>query len=129
MERKQWLDVCKGIGIILVVLGHLICYDRFISRWIFAFHMPLFFFCSGVVFKEQDNFLILLKRKVKVILLPYILFYFVGFMFTMLIPTWREEVNVSELLHYLYIGQPEMFHVGQIWFLICLFWVEKCIFF
>ncbi|MFN7716904.1 MAG: acyltransferase family protein [Pseudanabaenaceae cyanobacterium] len=58
--RIEWLDYGKGIGIFLVVLGHTIrgLYDSAnlatpeqfagINSWIYSFHMPLFFFLSGV---------------------------------------------------------------------------------
>ncbi|MEI6430434.1 MAG: acyltransferase family protein [Pseudanabaena sp. ELA607] len=58
--RIDWLDYAKGIGIFLVVLGHVIrgLYDSAnlatpgqfaaIDSWIYSFHMPLFFFLSGL---------------------------------------------------------------------------------
>ena len=45
-KRVQWLDIAKGITIILMVLGHT-SIPRIASNFIFAFHMPLFFFASG----------------------------------------------------------------------------------
>ena len=39
----------KGIGINLVVLGHTTCNVE-LGNWIYHFHMPLFFFLSGVFF-------------------------------------------------------------------------------
>jgi fucose 4-O-acetylase-like acetyltransferase len=59
-ERVAYLDVAKGIGIILVVIGHAIggldsanlISDRsslqFIFYLIYSFHMPLFFFISAL---------------------------------------------------------------------------------
>lgn len=44
--RVEWVDVAKGIGIILVVLGHNQSPD-YIIKFIYSFHMPLFFFLSG----------------------------------------------------------------------------------
>ena len=45
-SRILWIDVAKGITIILVVLGHS-SLPSTISRFIWAFHMPLFFLVSG----------------------------------------------------------------------------------
>lgn len=45
-NRIEWLDLSKGIAIILMVLGHTSLPD-FLSRFIWAFHMPLFFIASG----------------------------------------------------------------------------------
>lgn len=47
-KRVEWIDTAKGIGLILVILGHLKI--DYLSAWIYTFHMPLFFFLSGVVF-------------------------------------------------------------------------------
>ncbi|WP_171960023.1 acyltransferase family protein [Roseobacter denitrificans] len=58
----DWIDIAKGIGIILVVLGHagrglssagLPDADEFLKlldEAIYAFHMPMFFLLSGVTF-------------------------------------------------------------------------------
>jgi len=59
-QRLLWVDVAKGWGIILVVLGHtergLINaglapqggWLESMDAWVYAFHMPLFFFFSGL---------------------------------------------------------------------------------
>ena len=58
--RVMWVDTAKGFGIILVVLGHVLRglvsanvmtwtpTAQFADAWIYAFHMPLFFFLSGL---------------------------------------------------------------------------------
>lgn len=50
MEREKIVDVSKGIGLIFLVAGHLFTYGTLPFRFIFAFHMPLFFLLSGYVF-------------------------------------------------------------------------------
>lgn len=45
-NRNYWLDIAKGIAIILMVIGHTPIPEK-ISHFIFAFHMPLFFIASG----------------------------------------------------------------------------------
>lgn len=50
MKRLKWIDVLKGIGMYLVILGH----THFASRGvIYAFHMPLFFLISGMFFSYK----------------------------------------------------------------------------
>lgn len=41
-HRVHWIDVLKGIGIFLVIMGHTIK-DTYVYNWIYSFHMPLFF--------------------------------------------------------------------------------------
>jgi len=62
--RVQWVDVARGVGIILVVLGHVLrglhdagliadgpAFAR-VDAAIYLFHMPLFFALSGMFFER-----------------------------------------------------------------------------
>lgn len=55
MQRNSVIDIAKGIGIILVILGHLVSYEDYISSYIFSFHMPLFFFITGYLTKDNSD--------------------------------------------------------------------------
>lgn len=54
-SRNHFLDMAKGVAIILVVIGHTIQYrnpdfdNQLWFRVIYSFHMPLFIFLSGAV--------------------------------------------------------------------------------
>lgn len=52
MNRDKTIDVLKGIGIILVVIGHSGC-PNLLKDFIYSFHMPLFFIASGYFFNEN----------------------------------------------------------------------------
>ena len=60
-ERIEWIDFCRGIAIICVVLGHSITkmgdsrIERIINLCIYSFHMPLFFILSCMTFKCSEN--------------------------------------------------------------------------
>ena len=69
-ERIAWVDTAKGIGILLVFLGHLV-EDSWPGMWAYSFHLPLFFFLSGYLFSTKDSFRDFFKKKTKSILLPY----------------------------------------------------------
>ena len=60
MARKVSIDIAKGLGISLVVLGHLIDYFKAdlpgVYPYVYLFHVPLFFFLSGLFFKEDEGF-------------------------------------------------------------------------
>jgi fucose 4-O-acetylase-like acetyltransferase len=54
--RNTTIDIARGIGIILVVLGHnwTVLQDKGeLFRVIYSFHLPLFFFLSGVFLKDS----------------------------------------------------------------------------
>lgn len=46
-KHLNWIDYIKGIGIILVVIGHTTDIGDTWRVWIYTFHMPLFFCISG----------------------------------------------------------------------------------
>lgn len=44
--RIAWIDIVRGIGIFLVIMGHTYRSNQ-VLNWIVSFHMPLFFILSG----------------------------------------------------------------------------------
>lgn len=44
-RRLEWIDVCRELGIILVVLGHA---HPPLHKLIYGFHMPLFSFFQDI---------------------------------------------------------------------------------
>ena len=71
MKRIQQFDIAKGIGIILVVLGHsTIEMGHYL---IYMFHMPLFFYLSGI-FHRYDSFVNQLVNKINRLLVPFVVF-------------------------------------------------------
>ena len=52
MARDLTISVTKAICIILMVVGHSGS-PECLSNFIYLFHMPCFFFCSGFLFKEK----------------------------------------------------------------------------
>ena len=72
-QRLNWIDMAKGYGMLLIIAGHLGDYGayNFIKIWFFSFHVPLFFFLSGFVFKDSDGFSTFLKKKLRSIVVPY----------------------------------------------------------
>lgn len=57
-KRIEYIDLAKGITILLVILGHSIENEKsldFLQGMIFSFHMPLFFILSCMTFKWSGN--------------------------------------------------------------------------
>lgn len=80
--RHRYLDVAKGLGILLVVFGH----NRIVSpdhpqlfAWVFSFHMPLFLFVSGMTYRSGLSIVEMARRRWYTVLQPYF--------FTMLLVT------------------------------------------
>ncbi len=70
--RLPWLDILKGIGIILVLVGHI--YSNDINyNWLYSFHMPLFFLVAGYTYKPKP-ILQDIKHRFQTIVIPYLSF-------------------------------------------------------
>ncbi|WP_418343299.1 acyltransferase family protein [Raoultella ornithinolytica] len=61
--NNNWVNTTKGIGILLVIIGH--TYGGFPSKMIFLFHMPLFFFLSGMLLSERPPIPYFIKKSKK----------------------------------------------------------------
>ncbi|SFC26474.1 acyltransferase family protein [Butyrivibrio sp. YAB3001] len=85
LNRQIYLDIAKGIGIIMVVWAH--AYGP-ITSFIGSFHMPFFFFISGMLYKGYKPVNTYIKGKLKSLLIPFwlynlmfypvFLFFFIG---------------------------------------------------
>lgn len=72
-KRIQWIDIARGIAILLVIIGHSLgnYWPGYLGNFIFVVHMPIFFILSGYLYhlKEETT---LFKSGVKNLLIPYI---------------------------------------------------------
>lgn len=80
IEKKRifYLDIAKGVGVILMVLGHVPDLTTASRQFITSFHMPLFFVISGIIINATEETKkemgIIVKRKLRSIMLPYVVF-------------------------------------------------------
>lgn len=73
-QRISWLDVAKGIVIVLMVIGHTSIPEP-LSKYIWSFHMPFFFVVSGLLYNEQkyQKFIDFFFSRTQSLMIPYIL--------------------------------------------------------
>lgn len=82
MERLVYIDILKGIAIIMVVMGHMFApYTDYlqspVNQMIYSVHMPLFIFLSGFVFhlsQGRKGIRITILKRTLSLLLPFICF-------------------------------------------------------
>lgn len=55
-NRVEYIDAAKGIGIILVIFGHLLSLDSPLSSIIYSFHMPFFFWYLAFLLMQEESF-------------------------------------------------------------------------
>ena len=53
--RDEAIDCTKGLGILAVLAGHILPWGSVPSKLLYVFHMPLFFFLSGLVYKRRSE--------------------------------------------------------------------------
>ena len=130
MCRKNYLDILRGFAIFFVVFGH-VTHIPVLRTYIFGFHIPLFFFISGLLFvpEKYRNFRHFFVKKFKALMLPYCFFYLVTFIYWLLIERQirGEDVSPGSQLLGMFYGTYSlkyMFFNGALWFLPCLFTTE-----
>ena len=130
-KRLEYFDVVKGIGAILVLLGHLqgdqiFSYSPYflpMCEWIFSFHMPLFFIVSGMLIKYRDDiskdYNQTVKKRFKGIMIPYFWFSFF-YMTVVIFALIKGEIAPYTLyLNLFYVFS--MYGMSVLWFLPALF--------
>lgn len=111
--RYKEIDIAKGIGITLVVLGHL---TTPLHDYIYAFHMPLFFVLSGFFFSKNIN----LYKRSRILLCSYLFYYVTALIKSLLLVlVLRKTLSIETI-------NPELIN-GPIWFIMALLWVTVII--
>lgn len=134
-KRIEWIDILKGYGIFLIVLGHTISYcDKLqnVVMYIYSFHVPLFFAVSGYLFIfKSNNFKEFFIQKFKSIMVPYFVFAFLFLIpYFLLGSNIASDLNLTldnnplKMIFGVFYGNGHNFYLKQnspLWFLPCLF--------
>lgn len=72
--RLAFIDIAKGILIILVVMGHIAPGDTALHHYIFWFHMPAFLLISGFFIRSTSVLKEEMEKKLKRLMIPYLFF-------------------------------------------------------
>lgn len=141
--RDSSLDIAKGIGILLVVIGHLHELPLLLVKFIYSFHMPFFFILSGYLYNitkySSLSLYEYIRSKWRKLIIPYFAmalscyFIFIILPNLFLIISGRTESLLSfdkPLLGILYSkGSIDWLpNCSPLWFLTCIF-VTQIIFF
>ncbi len=130
--RADWVDYAKSIGIILVVYGHIArglfhagiempaSLYKLADSVVYSFHMPLFFFLSGLFFYHSfinRGAIGLTLNKVDTIVYPYIVWSILqGSVAALLSNYTNESITLTEVFT---LWVP----IAQFWFLYALFFI------
>ncbi len=122
-KRLDYIDILRGIGIMIMLMGH-IGYGGKFDRYIHTFHMPLFFFVSGYFYTYRPNNLInKVVKKFRTLIIPYIIFGVINYVFWLFLEFSEGAwfVPLIRLVSYNTHGLPI---AGALWFLTALYFAE-----
>ena len=116
--KYRYIDYFKALLMILVIIGHINFANSSIKPWIYAFHMPAFFFASGMLLKNSGVFdsrsmKALLGKKIQSLMFPYFLWALI-----------YSSLEGRNLLRILYGSHQSLGSAGSLtslWFLPVLF--------
>lgn len=130
-KRIDWLDIGKGVGILLVMLGHADIPSP-LRTYIYTFHMPFFFFLSGYLFtmKKFPNLSAFLSKRTKTLITPYLFFSFIAYLWFIFVYILGKvdyhHSLLTPLLGSLIATRKTEWtvHTGPLWFINCLLLTE-----
>lgn len=124
-DRINYMDVAKGIGILLVAMGHndLAAVLPFMKKLIFSFHMPLFFFLSGYFFNATLPFWIFVKKRFDGLLKPFFFTIFMLYFLSISFDKTSLPTAITRIVKSMY-GTGNYLDWIQLWFLPHLFVVS-----
>lgn len=81
-KRLDWIDWMKALGIYLIVLGHFYSVG---GKFIYVFHVPLFFMISGFLTKREDDQRVFWKKLWYNLVAPMLLMAVANFVYASII--------------------------------------------
>jgi len=134
-EQITWINSLKGLAILAVVLGHI---ASPLTRFIFSWHIPLFFFLSGFLL-TRDNLLSSVKKDIRRLFVPYFIFGLLAILaeflkrqfwpnFEYLYSTFSIKDELISLVLWMDAGKIHTYGF-VLWFLPALFWSKNMVIF
>lgn len=68
-KRICYIDIAKGFAMLCIIAGHFGIASA--NRFVYTFHVPLFFLLSGYFLSTKTDFLPSMKQKARQLLVPY----------------------------------------------------------
>lgn len=134
-SRDPYIDIVKGIGIFSIVVGHasweipVAGVNLKVGPFVYLYHLAIFFFCSGYLYKEEiSDFWGYVAKKLKGLYKPFIMYTLLYFLFRNLFihmgivqakpyTLGSQAVSLTNALAFYSIGE----FVSAFWFLPVLF--------
>ena len=123
-NRIGYIDMAKGLAIILVIVGHSSFVPHIAKMILYIFHIPLFFFLSGFTLnvRKYETFSGYFLNKWKSLVVPFFLLNIFVFLFQLFV-MYPDQVLSFNILHFIkQLLISDRLHIYfQLWFLNVLF--------
>ena len=129
-NRLEWVDIAKGILIILVIVGHAHI-NPLLDYIINSFHMASFFVLSGFTSSVKDDYRCFFVKKTRRLLIPYLLLSILLLLYQylshiMLNTEYSIVSGISSV--FIPISGRSGTTVYHLWFLPCIFLADMCVY-
>lgn len=124
-KRDVSIDVLKGFGIILMVIGH-IEVGAPMAQFNESFYMPLFYVVSGYLIHTKRPYKDFVRTRLKSLIVPYYVFGAVGLLLSLIFK--YGDLGEFAFNMFFFPEKGAMPIVGAIWFLMSMF-LSQCIYY
>lgn len=127
-KRIKYIDLCKGLGILMVTLGHVTTLANPLDQWMSSMKLSIFFVAAGYLICYTDSYQKqMLKRYIvkliKSLIVPYLLFSAFGIAFRFWAMVMQHTVNMDSIKSYIF-ATITLRGIFALWFLPVLFFAE-----
>jgi fucose 4-O-acetylase-like acetyltransferase len=126
LSRLTFIDIVRGILIILVVIGHTNLHH---TQYLYWFHIPAFFMLSGSLYKpkELSHLWSYLKKTISSLLVPY--FYnFALITLTALVLGLVNSSELKQLLSDFWLGGTHLTYIYGVFWFVSTFAISRLLF-
>lgn len=130
-KREGFVDVAKGLGVILIILGHLTETGQYGRLILYSFIIPFFFILSGVFAKTSNDFGRYFKKSFKRLYVPFFTYSLLDLFLRIVYAVYKGRDVVVKIK----IALTSLFGLGfdienrPLWFLFALFIIQIAYYF
>lgn len=127
--RYDWVDTLKFLGILFIYVGHYADAAGLFYKYVFQFHVPMFFFISGFFFKNNtsENIINFAIKKFLKYMLPYFILNILYIVVCCLLNNYGIAFILKNMIKMI-LGIRNDLISNSTWFIPCLFSIEMIYF-
>ncbi len=120
--RVEWVDILKLLGIIAIFCGHLGEGAKQLRDFVFCYHVPLFFFASGIFADnlKELSFKDAVKKRFGQIMIPYAFLTVIN-MIVIIATSDEDFITYLKYIKQFIFGIRNQIPAGSLWFFSCIF--------